>query len=95
MSICRSVDLPWVERLELSIRYQIVYQKPPTESQKNKILAALYDRMTQTQYSEPLKSFDLGIIPEKWFEVNVMGQGRNALENVNQKLGNFVTPANK
>ena len=43
--------------------------------------------MTQTPYEKPLTSFDLGIKPEKWFEIDIMGQGRKALETVNQKLG--------
>lgn len=78
-------------RLELSIRYQLVFQKPPTSNQRNKIISYLHDRMTQTQYVKPLESFDLGITPEKWFEIDIMGQGRKALESVNEKLGKLLS----
>ena len=87
VSICQSVGLVGIERLELSIRYQVIYRKPPTQTQKKKVVNALHDRMTQTPYEKPLTSFDLGIKPEKWFEIDIMGQGRKALETVNQKLG--------
>lgn len=76
-----------VTRLELSTRYKIVTQKNLTLAERNKIAASLHDRMTQCEYVKPLESFDLGIVPEKWFEVDILKEGRKALENVNQKLG--------
>lgn len=83
-----------MERLELSIRYQIFYHKLPNAAQKSQIISNLHDRMTQTQYVKPLESFDLGVKTEKWFEIDIMGQGRKALESVNQKLGRFLVNKN-
>ncbi|KAK6630680.1 hypothetical protein RUM44_002849 [Polyplax serrata] len=91
VSICQSVGIQGVERLELSIRYQIFYHKLPNAAQKSQIISNLHDRMTQTQYVKPLESFDLGVKTEKWFEIDIMGQGRKALESVNQKLGRNPT----
>lgn len=50
---------------------------------------ALHDRMTQCRYGEPINSFDHGIRPEPWYVVDILGQGRKALEDVNNKLGLF------
>lgn len=87
VSICQSVGLVQVSRLELSIRYQVLSKKPLTEKEKAEVLPQIHDRMTQCQYLKPLETFDLGIKPEKWFEVDVMKEGQKALENVNDKLG--------
>lgn len=43
--------------------------------------------MTQCRYLEPLLSFALDKKPEPWFEVDIMGKGRAALEKVNDRLG--------
>lgn len=55
-----------------------------------KILAALHDRMTQCRYHEPLRSFQLDKRPESWYEVNIMENGREALEQVNDHLGRCI-----
>lgn len=54
----------------------------------SKILATLHDRMTQCRYLEPLNSFQLDKKPDPWYEVNIMENGRKALEQVNDHLGN-------
>lgn len=46
--------------------------------------------MTECRYLKPIKTFDHGFKPEKWFEVDVMKKGRKALEEVNSKLGNYA-----
>lgn len=46
--------------------------------------------MTECQYYEPIKSFNHGIVPEKWAVVDLMNGGRKALEDLNTKLGNIV-----
>lgn len=38
---------------------------------------------------KPIKTFDHGFRPENWFEVDVLKEGRIALEKVNSKLGIF------
>lgn len=43
--------------------------------------------MTQCRYLTPLTGFVLDKVPEPWFEVNVMEEGRAALEHVNNLLG--------
>jgi hypothetical protein len=45
--------------------------------------------MTQTRYITPLESFELGITPENWYEVDVLSAGRKALEDVNSHLGMY------
>lgn len=86
------MGLHQITRLELSIRYRIVTDSPLPESKLKEVVTALHDRMTQCEYKDPLKSFNLGIKPEPWFSVDVMGQGRKALEEVNRKLGVFAKP---
>jgi len=51
------------------------------------LVGALHDKMTQCRYVKPLETFNLGIVPEPWFEVDVLNRGRKALEEVNSKLG--------
>jgi hypothetical protein len=43
--------------------------------------------MTHCQYDKPLETFDLDITPESVYEVNIMEEGRAALEQVNRELG--------
>lgn len=43
--------------------------------------------MTQCCYLEPLATFDLHISPEPVFEVDILGEGRQALELANKTLG--------
>ncbi len=50
-------------------------------------MGALHDKMTECRYVEPLHSFSLDKKPEQWFEVDIMGKGRAALEKVNDRLG--------
>lgn len=45
--------------------------------------------MTEHKYMKPIKTFDHGFRPENWFEVDVLKEGRIALEKVNSKLGTY------
>lgn len=90
VSICRSVGMTQVTRLETSIRYLLQWSNPgpllgPTLQEK--LVSALHDRMTQCRYTKPIESFNLGIEPQSWFEVDVMNKSRKALEEVNENLG--------
>ncbi|KAG8262896.1 hypothetical protein J6590_043884 [Homalodisca vitripennis] len=90
VSICRSVGLAQVSRLEVSIRYLVHWQMDGLEishALESQLTGALHDRMTECRYLEPIQSFDHGIVPEPWFTVDILGQGRKALEDVNSKLG--------
>ncbi|XP_054263875.1 phosphoribosylformylglycinamidine synthase [Macrosteles quadrilineatus] len=90
VSICRSIGLTGVTRLEVSTRYLIYWKLEGLDISRtleNQLVGALHDRMTECRYLEPIQSFDHGIVPEPWFSVDVMGKGRKALEEVNAKLG--------
>jgi phosphoribosylformylglycinamidine synthase len=50
-------------------------------------VAVLHDKMTQCRYIAPLTSFATIKKPEHWYEVDIVGKGRAALEQVNDHLG--------
>ncbi|KAM8960164.1 phosphoribosylformylglycinamidine synthase [Pelodytes ibericus] len=87
VSICRSVGLAEVDRIECSRRYLIKFHARPEEEEVRKVTASLYDRMTECLYPEPVSSFQVSVQPEGVYEVDVMGQGRAALEQANAELG--------
>nr|AAI68641.1 Unknown (protein for MGC:186503) [Xenopus tropicalis] len=87
VSICRSVGLTNVDRIECSKRYLIKFQTRPQGSEEQELLASLYDRMTECVYPEPVRSFEVSVRPEKVYEVDILGQGRAALEKANTELG--------
>ncbi|XP_014469379.1 PREDICTED: phosphoribosylformylglycinamidine synthase [Dinoponera quadriceps] len=87
VSMCKSVKLEKVKRVERSIRYNIKYKKRFNKEMENVIVNVLGDRMTECRYEEPIETFDHGFRPEKWFHVDIMREGRKALEEVNTKLG--------
>ncbi|XP_066999437.2 phosphoribosylformylglycinamidine synthase [Anabrus simplex] len=90
VSICHSVGLSHITRLEVSIRYLVLWEQDGlaiSSTLEDKLVAILHDRMTQCRYLEPIKSFNLGIVPEPWYEVDIMGKGKAALEEVNTHLG--------
>ena len=53
------------------------------------MVLSLHDRMTQCRYLKPLVTFEQHARPEDVFEVDVMGQGRSALERANKELGEW------
>ncbi|XP_075141937.1 phosphoribosylformylglycinamidine synthase isoform X2 [Leptodactylus fuscus] len=85
VSICRSIGLTAIDRIECSKRYLV--KKDPEESEKRSLTSSLYDRMTECVYPEPVRSFEISVRPEKVYEVDVIGQGRAALEKANTELG--------
>ncbi|XP_001605732.2 phosphoribosylformylglycinamidine synthase [Nasonia vitripennis] len=87
VSICKSVQLDNVTRVEVSTRYLIHSTKPLDKKTENEVVNALHDRMTECRYTKPIETFDHGFRPEEWFEVDVLKHGRKALEDVNSKLG--------
>ncbi|GAB6025567.1 hypothetical protein CHUAL_011298 [Chamberlinius hualienensis] len=90
VSICQSIGLREVERIEYSTRYLLFTESCIDHSQKElekQIADCLHDKMTEMQYEEPIESFDLKIKPKLWHEVDVMTNGRAALESVAQELG--------
>ncbi|KAM9305327.1 phosphoribosylformylglycinamidine synthase [Gastrophryne carolinensis] len=87
VSICRSIGLSAVDRIECSRRYLIQFQKEPEESDKQKLISSLYDRMTECVYERPVTSFHVSVRPDTVYEVDVIGRGRAALEQANAELG--------
>lgn len=98
VSICQSVGLSAVKRVERSVRYLItvmdsdnctvhVKDNPQLVSE---IVNSLHDRMTECQYRATLSSFDLHHEHvENVFDVDVLGVGKVALEKANKQLGGF------
>ncbi|XP_015119101.1 phosphoribosylformylglycinamidine synthase [Diachasma alloeum] len=87
VSICKSLELRSITRLEVSTRYFIKCHGKIDKTCENAIVNVLHDRMTECRYLKPLESFDHGFRPESWFEVDILHNGRSALEDVNSKLG--------
>lgn len=94
VSICASIGLKKIERIECSIRYLIhtkskdeADSKPITPKEEHELVRKLHDRMTQCRYLKPLTSFDISGSAEDWYEVDVIGNGRAALEKANKDLG--------
>ncbi|CAG5135184.1 unnamed protein product [Candidula unifasciata] len=89
VSICNSVGYTFIKRIEVSTRYLVTFKDGVKLSSINKVavINCLHDKMTQCCYPEPLTTFDLPINPEPVFEVDILGQGRQALEHANKTLG--------
>ncbi|XP_056389628.1 phosphoribosylformylglycinamidine synthase [Hyla sarda] len=87
VSICRSIGLTNVNRIECSKRYLMKFQGEVEESEKQRLVSSLYDRMTECVYLEPVRSFEISVRPESVYEVDVIGLGRPALEAANTELG--------
>lgn len=87
ISICKSIELHKITRVEISTRYCIVHDGTLDKITESKIVDVLHDKMTQCRYVTPIETFDHGFKPEKWFEVDILKHGRKALEDVSKKLG--------
>ncbi|PSN31568.1 Phosphoribosylformylglycinamidine synthase [Blattella germanica] len=90
VSICNSIGLEKVTRLEVSTRYLIHWEQDGlaiSPAVEEELAGLLHDRMTQCRYMNPIDSFELGVNPEEWYEVDVLSEGRKALEDVNSHLG--------
>jgi len=77
VSICRATGLNTVTRIERSRRYLL-----EKDVDRNQFIAEHHDRMTECLYSEPLSTFETGIVPEKNYEVPLMEKGAAALEEI-------------
>ncbi|KAL9227290.1 hypothetical protein vseg_002996 [Gypsophila vaccaria] len=87
VSICRSCGLTEVNRLERSRRYMLFSKSPLQAKQINEFVAMVHDRMTECVYSQRLVSFNTNVVPEEVQYVPVMEKGRQALEEINRKMG--------
>ena len=92
VSICKSIGLPQITRIEVSVRYQLIFQDcKPSVDVEERLVQCLHDRMTECRYLVPVDSFDLEVKSKPVFEVNVMEEGRAALEKANTDLGIYCT----
>ncbi|XP_044417355.1 probable phosphoribosylformylglycinamidine synthase, chloroplastic/mitochondrial [Triticum aestivum] len=90
VSICKALSLMEVTRLERSRRYLLCLQPgsdPLDESQLNSFAALIHDRMTECVYPSKLTSFRSDVVPEPVSVIPVMEKGREALEEINLKMG--------
>lgn len=95
VSICQSVHMEFVVRIETSIRYLVVLEKGSkglTADDEDDIIDHLSDKMTQCRYTAenlPQNSFNERLPKEQepWFYVPVLKEGKKALVEVNEKMG--------
>lgn len=75
----------------------LLLQPKNGESLKNlskdikKLTECLYDNMTECLYQRPITSFAVEMKPQPVFEVDILAEGRAALERANHDLGESVT----
>ncbi|MHB8834460.1 MAG: phosphoribosylformylglycinamidine synthase [Candidatus Methylomirabilia bacterium] len=74
VSICQAIGLPQVTRVERSRRLRV-----PEGADLPAFAAAHHDRMTETLYPEPLRTFETGIVPEEVSEIPLKENGPDAL----------------
>ena len=77
VSICHSIGLDCITRVERSRRYIV-----PENVSIEEFIAVNHDRMTECHYPEPLKTFETGITPEEVYEVDLMSRGPEALAEI-------------
>lgn len=87
VSIFKFTGLKNVIRVEKATRYLIKLRDNIEKNVEDAIVAILHDKMTECRYFKPIETFDHGFRPENWFEVDVLKYGRQALVDVDKKLG--------
>ncbi|KAJ8298146.1 hypothetical protein KUTeg_024677 [Tegillarca granosa] len=77
-----------VKRIEYTIRYLIkpAVNEEISSTQEEKVVSLLHDKMTQSRYIKPIVHFDLELKPEDIYEIDIMEEGRAALEKANKDL---------
>jgi phosphoribosylformylglycinamidine synthase len=83
--VCHQVGLTKVVRLERARRFGFNQAFSPREQEA--LLASLHDRMTETPYPEPLRSFETGLVPAPVHQVPVLSRGLEALRLANTTFG--------
>lgn len=74
VSICRAIGIEGVSRVERSRRHIV-----PDGQDIGLFIVANHDRMTECPYPEPLTTFETGLVPEPVYEVDLKGEGPDAL----------------
>ncbi len=80
VSICHAMGLRKVTRIERVKCY-------PLNGNLNEVLEKHLDRMTEQHYPNGIENFDTGITPDDVQVIDLMGQGKSALERINSALG--------
>ncbi|XP_070245550.1 phosphoribosylformylglycinamidine synthase isoform X1 [Bos mutus] len=88
VSVCQAAGLGAVDRVEPTRRYLLSFAHPPSADLEAIALATLHDRMTEQRFPQPIQSFSSGCIPAPLSgPIDVLAEGRSALEKANQELG--------
>ncbi|XP_018567396.1 phosphoribosylformylglycinamidine synthase [Anoplophora glabripennis] len=93
VSICKSLGLTQVVRLEVSRRYLLVFQdvSKVTKQIEDNLVSLLHDRMTECRYTSqniPKKSFNEKLVKkEDLRDIDVLGRGVDALKEIDEELG--------
>lgn len=86
VDICRDCGLEKITRLERACRYGLEVEL--SDAQADLFLEPLHDRMIQTRYCEPLKSFESGREPEPITTIDLMADDwRNNLRTFGKQRG--------
>lgn len=84
VSICHSIALTKIVRIEKSRRYQV---QASGAADPKKFLQLVHDRMTECEYPKGISTFEEHQEPEKWSTVPVMAKGAAALEELSKEKG--------
>lgn len=89
VTICHACGLDAVSRLERSRRYSIVLPNGtvPAKDLIDAFVDAIHDRMTEQPYSEPLTTFNSGMLPHRSYNVDVLAEGAEALRQISIEQG--------
>jgi len=91
VSICCAVGLG-VDRVERSLRYRLIIERPLSNTEFDAIVDVLCDRMTERHYSKTLTTLNTPHDVDPWYYVDIEGEGLAALEKVNRHLGLALDP---
>jgi len=75
VSICKATGLETVTRVERSRRYLV-----PEGEELLDFINRNHDRMTECHYSQPLSTFETGVVPESVYEVDLKTKGPDGLK---------------
>ncbi|XP_006863468.1 PREDICTED: phosphoribosylformylglycinamidine synthase [Chrysochloris asiatica] len=88
VSVCLAAGLGTVNRVETTRRYWLSFAHSPPPVVKTVALGILHDRMTEQYFPQPIQSFSPDCSPAPLNgPIDILGEGRPALEKANQKLG--------
>jgi len=87
--IAHNAGLSTLRRVERGIGYYVTFNQQPDAATANLVATLVHDRMVETVFREPLQAQALFNTeqPRSLTLVDVMGQGRDALDAANTQLG--------